>query len=163
MVQIPPPLEALIATRRGVYIHDTVEFIFSPGSSLLLSWAPRSGMVYAVFGMTFSKAVNVATDQQIYTGLFGFWHTHSMIREHWDPALASLMDYEYPHYLEVLVDDPVEIRVINNSGLIIRWDATIHYVELREENLPFLRRLWLQWMGISEEEARKIVEEMYGR
>jgi len=160
MVAIPPPLQTLIATGIGVYVHDTYDVSFPPGVVVPLAWAPQSGMVYIVFGITYGRPLDPATNTFIYSSLFGFSHSHPQMRLHWDPAVISLYDYEYPHYLEVTSSVPVSITIMNLLAITIRWDFTLHYIQIRQGFLPFVRKLWLKWMGISEDETMKLVKEI---
>lgn len=135
-MRIPELLSPLVA--KGItrlpeqvltFWHDTVLFIFPPGARFTLTYRPRSGYKYLVFGMTLGLPRDFVTGDVLTTDDYGFWHRHSQMRYHWDPAVESIYEYEYPHWLEVTQDDPAEILFYNNSAVTVIQDFSIWLFE----------------------------------
>jgi hypothetical protein len=62
------------------------------------------------------------------------------MRWHWDPAVESIYEYEYPHWLEVTRDDPAELEFYNNTGLTVIQDFSIWIFECALEHWPIVRQ-----------------------
>jgi len=73
--------------------HDTMLFIFPPSARVTVTYRPRTGYVYLVFGMTMGKVRDYDTGDVLTTDDYGFWHRHSQMRWHWDPGVESVPAY----------------------------------------------------------------------
>lgn len=153
-IQFPEILIPLIArdiTRVPEQIltfwHDTYLYIFPPGAQVTVTYRPRPGFLYLVFGMTMGKPRDFATGDTLTTDDYGFYHEHPQMKWHWDPATESIYDFDYPHWLEVTDDKPVTLSFYNNSGLTIIQDFSIWLFECGElqwtkHAVPYLRGLY---------------------
>jgi len=145
-MRIPELLLPLVAKGivRGEQIltfwHDTMLLIFPPGARVLLSYAPRPGYVYLCFGITMGKPRDYDTGDVLTTDDYGFWHRHSQMRWHWDPAVESIYEFEYPHFLEITEEDPAELEFYNNTGLTVIQDFSIWLFECHKKHWPLVRR-----------------------
>ena len=127
--------------------HDTVLYIFPPGADVTISYTPRVGFKYLVFGMTLGKVRDFATGNVLTTDDYGFYHAHTQMRYHWDPGVESIYDFDYPHWLEVTGDFPVSLRFYNNTALTIIQDFSIWLFECTEGAwikyvIPYLKGIY---------------------
>jgi len=113
--------------------HDTMLLIFPPGARLTMTYRPRTGYVYLVWRMTMGKVRDFDTGDVLTTDDYGFWHRHGQMRWHWDPGVESIYEVEYPHWLEVTEEDPVELEFYNDTGLTVIQDFSIWIFECSEE------------------------------
>jgi hypothetical protein len=118
------------------YWKDTLLYTFDPGARKIVTYKPREGYVYLVFGMTFGRPRDFNTGDVLTTDDYGFWHRHSAMRWHWDPATESVYEHEYPYLLLVTEDDPLEMEFVNNTGLTVIQDFSIFLLECSEEHWP---------------------------
>ena len=145
-MRIPELLLPLVAKGivRGEQVltfwHDTMLLIFPPGAHVLLSYTPRPGYVYLCFGITMGKPRDYATGDMLTTDDYGFWHRHSQMRWHWDPAVESIYEFEYPHWLEITEEDPAELEFYNNTDLTVIQDFSIWLFECHKKHWPLVRR-----------------------
>ena len=171
-MRIPEILTPLVA--KGItrlpeqvltFWHETLLFVFPPGARVTLTYAPRPGYMYLVFGMTMGKVRDFATGDVLTTDDYGFWHRHGQMRFHWDPGVESIYDFEYPHWLELTEEDPAELAFYNNTGLTVIQDFSIWLFECgapqwREHVVPYLKGHYMLFDTIgrmSEAELRKMV------
>jgi len=144
-------------------------FIWPPATVIpypqTFTYAPRPGYKYLVFGMTMSRVRDFATGDTLTTDDYGFYHRHGQMKYHWDPGVESIYEFNYPHWLEITTEDPVEMVFYNNTGLTIIQDFSIWMFECgteqwREYVLPYLKghyKLFDTIGKMSEAELRKIV------
>jgi len=145
-IRVPELLYPLVA--RGVvreeqiltFWHDTMLLICPPGARATLFYRPREGYVYLIFGITFGRPRDYATGDVLTTDDYGFWHRHSQIRWHWDPACESIYEVEYPIWNECARDDPHELEFYNNTGLTVIQDFSIWLFECAEEHWPIVKQ-----------------------
>jgi len=57
-------------------LHNTMLLIFPPGARATLTYRPREGYVYLVFGMTMGRVRDYETGDTLTTDDYGFWHRH---------------------------------------------------------------------------------------
>jgi hypothetical protein len=114
--------------------------IFPPGAEVTITYRPRDGYIYLIFGMTLGKPRDYATGDVLTTDDYGFWHRHSQMRWHWDPQVESIYEFEYPHWLEVTEDDPAELAFYNRTGLTVIQDVSIWIFECAEEHWPIVQQ-----------------------
>ena len=127
--------------------HDTLLFVFPPGATFSLTYRPRQGQVYLVFGMTLGHPRDFVTGDVLTTDDFGFWHRHGQMRWHWDPAVESIYETDYPHWLEVSDTDPAELAFYNNTARTVIVDVSIWIFECSQENwdgvvVPYLKAIY---------------------
>jgi len=144
--------------------HDTLMMVWPPTIPYpqSLTYRPRTGYMYLVFGMTMGKVRDFATGDTLTTDDYYFEHRHGQMRWHKDPGVESIYDFEYPHWLEITAEDPVEMRFYNNTGLSIIQDFSIWMFECgteqwKEHVLPYLKghyNLFSALGKMSEEELR---------
>ncbi len=109
--------------------HDTLYYIFPPGTDITITYRPRVGYQYLVFGMTLGRVRDFATGNVLATDDYGFWHSHAQMRHHWDPGVESIYEFDYPHWLEITDLLPLSLRFVNNTGLTIIQDFSIWLFE----------------------------------
>ena len=115
--------------------HETLLLIFPAGMPpFTLTYRPREDFMYLVFGMTMGRPRDYVTGDILTTDDYGFWHRHSQMRWHWDPATESIYEFEYPHWLEVTRDDPAEMEFYNNTGRTVIQDFSIWMLECSRNN-----------------------------
>ena len=127
--------------------HDTLMYIFPPGTDIIITYAPRSGYKYLVFGLTMGRVRDFATGNVLTTDDYGFYHEHPQMRYHWDPGVESIYDHDYPHWLEVTAEMPVSLRFYNNTALTIIQDFSTWMFECGTEQwkkhvVPYLRGIY---------------------
>lgn len=148
MTKIPEILYPLVAKGVGTaredqiltYWKDTRIYIFPAGSSLTVTYTPRVGYMFLVFAIQLGKVRDYDTGDQLITDDYGFWHRHGQMRWHWDPGVESVYNFEYPEFLEVTEEDPLELEFVNNSGLNIIHDYSIFILECSKGSWPKLTR-----------------------
>jgi len=167
-MRIPELLSPLVA--KGIarepeqvltFWHDTFLLVFPPGARLTLTYRPREGYMYLVFGITMGKVRDYDTGNVLTTDDYGFWHSHGQMRWHWDPGVESLYEFEYPHWLEVTRDDPVSMEFYNDTGLTIIQDFSIWLFECGEFQWkryvkPYLKGIYNLFSAIGSLEIKDI-------
>ena len=131
-----------VVTDEGIlrFWHDTMLLIFPPGARVNLTYRPRQGYVYIVFGITFGKPRDYETGDVLTTDDYGFWHRHGQMRWHWDPSVESIYMTDYPHWLEVTTDDPVELFFYNDTDRTILQDVSIWLFECTKRSWRVVTR-----------------------
>lgn len=128
--------------------HDTAFFIFPPGSRLTITYKPRRGYYYLCFLVTFGKPRSLETGEVITTDDYGFYHRHSQMRWHWDPAVESIYEIEYPHFFLITRHDPMELEFYNYVDMdgdgvpdtTVIQDFSIWLWEISETRWPAVER-----------------------
>lgn len=124
---------------------------------MTVSFAAPSGTVYVVFQLTHGRLLETSTNTYIYSNLFVCRHSHAAnVRTHENPAVMSLVDFEHPHYMEVTEDYPSVFEIENGTAFEVVWDLTLHYVEIRETDMPFLRKLLGGEAGLTPPEQKEM-------
>jgi len=59
---------------RVLALRETMLFIFPPGARITVTYRPRTGYMYLVFGLTMGKVRDYATGDVLTTDDYGFWH-----------------------------------------------------------------------------------------
>lgn len=114
------------------YWHDAMIIILPDGARTTVTYKPRTGYVYLVFGLTMGKPRDYDTGDVLTTDDYGFWHRHSQMRWHWNPGLEAIYEFKEPQFLKVTRDDPLELEFVNETGLKIIHDLNIHLFECSE-------------------------------
>jgi hypothetical protein len=122
------------------YWHDPMILIISAGGRVTVTYMPRAGYVYLVFGLTMGKPRDYATGDVLTTDDYGFWHRHSQMRWHWNPGIEAIYEFAEPQFLKVTEDDPLELEFANNTGLTVIHDLNIHLFECAEEHWPIVQQ-----------------------
>jgi len=147
----------MVALNRGLCVNMSYQVTMPAGSSATISFAAPDGVVYVVFQVTHGRPLDSATNTYIYSSLFRYTHTHAgNIRTHSNPAVISLIDFEHPHYMEVTQDYPSIFEIVNGTAFNLVWDLTLHFIEVNERNMPFLRKLLEGEAGLSPEEQEEM-------
>jgi len=116
------------------YWHDAMIFILEDGATLLITYKPRQGYIYLVFGLTMGKVRDYDTGDVLTTDDYGFWHRHSQMMWHWNPGLEAIYEYAEPQFLKVTEDDPLELEFSNTTGLKVIHDINLHILECSEQS-----------------------------
>lgn len=120
------------------YWHDPLIFTLANGASLTVTYRPREDYVFLIFSLTMGKPRNYDTGDVLTTDDYGFWHRHSQMRWHWNPALESIYTFKEPQFLKVTREDPLELEFVNNSGVKVIHDINIHIAECSKQNWPIV-------------------------
>lgn len=166
MTKIPEILYPLVAKsilredQILTYWKDTRIYIFPPGSSLTVNYIPRVGYVYIVFAIQLGKVRDWDSGDQLITDDYGFWHRHGQMRWHWDPGTESVYDFEYPEFLEVTEDDPLQLEFVNGTAFTIIHDYSIFILECTKEAWPrvtqYLKGVFNFFYALGGMEARDV-------
>jgi len=116
------------------YWKDTMLFILPAGARLTLTYKPREGFVYM------GRPRDYITGNILTTDDYGFWHRHGQMRWHWDPAVESIYEYEYPYFLEITRDDPLEMEFYNDTAVTVIQDISVFLLECSRENWPIVKQ-----------------------
>jgi len=124
----PPPLPMLVALwtapqQSGWFSHETIKGTFPGGASVTTDVIPPEDWVWYKWAMTFGDLV----DQNVV-----IIHSHAtMMKDHEDPLLLSIVDHVYPLNLKVTPATPHRVT-IENRGTEARYiEATFWLVEVK--------------------------------
>lgn len=120
--------------------HDTILVTTPPGANFMITVMPRAGYVYLVFGLTMGTPLDVATGNAVVTDQYGFYHSHAQMRMHWDPAVESIYEFDYPQFLEVSDATPLAYQIYNNTAMTIQQDFSTWLYEFPKGKWPLLHR-----------------------
>jgi len=136
--------------------HDTFLYVFPTGARVTVTYKPRERYLYLIFGVTMGRPRDYDTGDILTTDDYGFWHRHSQMRWHWDPAVESIYEIEYPHFLEVTRDDPMELYFYNDTGLTVIQDFSVWMFECAEEHWPMVQRYLRGWFNYFYERGKEV-------
>jgi len=122
------------------YWHDPLIFILPDGSTSTVTYRPRTDYVFLIFSLTLGRPRNYSTGDLVITDDYGFWHRHSQMRWHWNPAIESIYLYKEPQFLKVTREDPLELEFSNNAGFAIIHDINVHIGECSKGNWPIVEQ-----------------------
>lgn len=122
------------------YWHDAMIIILPNGGTFTLTYKPRQDYVYIIFGLTMSKPRDYDTGDVLTTDDYGFYHRHSQMRWHWNPAVEAIYEWAEPQFLKVTRNDPLELSFYNYSGLKIIQDINIHIFECSMQNWVYVEK-----------------------
>lgn len=122
------------------YWHDAMIMTYPDGSRATITYQPRQDYIFLVFSLTMGRPRDFATGDVLTTDDYGFWHRHSQMRWHWNPAVEAIYLWKEPQFLKVTREDPLELEFTNNTGLTVIQDLNIHIFECSKTNWPFVEK-----------------------
>jgi hypothetical protein len=117
------PLEIRIAFDQGYarYKHEPLEIPIPPGVTLITFSPPEPQLVWQFYVWIFGQATPAGYTSKLY-----FIHWQEGVEKHTDPAVHSLLDYEYPIWANSTKGNPHYIEMHNETGAVQTIDLQLH-------------------------------------